>query len=125
MNEATKLPHESHATTLLTLGDLARACGVRLHAMKYALATYDVRPAQRAGIVRLFSAAQLPHIQSVLRRIAQRRGGDPTRAGDALLPIERGAARDDDTPRGSPTATNQQQGPDDQGRSLASQAQVG
>ncbi len=60
---------------LLTLGDLSRKTGIAPHRVKYALAAFNVQPVQRAGVVRLFSPDQLPHIKSCLQRIAGDRGG--------------------------------------------------
>lgn len=61
---------QSEPKQLLTLGDLARETGIPPHRVKYALAAFDIRPVQRAGILRLFSPEQLPHIKSCLGRIA-------------------------------------------------------
>ena len=58
---------------LLTIGDIARLCRVRLHQAKYAIQEYRIEPRQRAGIIRLWSVEDLPHIQSALNRIAERR----------------------------------------------------
>lgn len=53
---------------LLTTGDLVRLTGERLHRLRYALDSARIEPRQRAGIVRLFSADQLPAIFSALGR---------------------------------------------------------
>ena len=58
---------------LLTIRDVARACGVRVHQAKYAVAEYGIEPRQRAGIIRLWSEQDLPHIRSALARISARR----------------------------------------------------
>lgn len=55
-------------TDLMTLREIARECGVRTHVAKYAIAEYRIEPRQRAGIIRLFSADQLPAIQAAIRR---------------------------------------------------------
>lgn len=61
---------QSDPKPLLTLGDLVRETGIPPHRVKYALSAFNIEPVQRAGIVRLFSRDQLPHIQSCLRRIS-------------------------------------------------------
>ena len=58
---------------LLTLTDVARACGVRKHRAKYAVDEYDIAPRQRAGVIRLWHRDQLPSIKSALARISGRR----------------------------------------------------
>lgn len=60
--------------TLLTIGDIARECGVQQHIVKYAIASYSIEPRQRAGIIRLWSRDQLDEIKSALKRTAERRG---------------------------------------------------
>jgi hypothetical protein len=64
---------EASGQQLLTLGDIARECGVRQHIAKYAIESYGIEPKQRAGILRLWSRDQLQSIKSAIRRIAQRR----------------------------------------------------
>jgi hypothetical protein len=63
---------------LLTLGDVLRECAaefpdVRLHQLKYAIASYRIEERQRAGVLRLWHPDDLPQIKSALRRIAGRR----------------------------------------------------
>jgi hypothetical protein len=58
---------------LLTIGDVAAACGVKIHVARYAVAEYRIEPYQRVGIVRVWHPDQLPEIKSALQRIADRR----------------------------------------------------
>ena len=59
---------------LLTLGQVARACGVAPHRVKYAVAEYRIEPRQRAGILRLWAPDQLAAVKAALSRIARRSG---------------------------------------------------
>jgi DNA-binding transcriptional MerR regulator len=58
---------------LLTIRDVARECGVRVHRAKYAIAENGIEPHQRAGNMRLFSPQQIPVIKSALSRIENHR----------------------------------------------------
>ena len=67
-------------TPLLTLGQLAsrlRGDGVEVTdcQLKYAITTYRIEPAGRIGILRVWTAAAIPLIKSVLQRIASNRNG--------------------------------------------------
>ncbi len=59
----------------LTIGDIADRLKVSRRRLDYALVTYHIAPAFRAGITRLWSEDDLPRIQSALARIASNRGG--------------------------------------------------
>jgi hypothetical protein len=56
---------------LLTLGQVARACGVAPHRAKYAIAEYGIEPRQRAGILRLWAPEQVAAVKIALGRIAR------------------------------------------------------
>ena len=56
-----------------TISDLSKLLGVRRHRLDYAVTEYGIEPAERAGIVRLWSSEQLPQIKSALDRISGRR----------------------------------------------------
>lgn len=59
--------------TRLTRRDIAKACGVRLHQLRYALDEYGIPPAERIAGINLYSPDQIPTIRAALKRIAQRR----------------------------------------------------
>ena len=58
------------AKALLTIGDVANAERVPKHKVAYAVEVYEIEPAQRAGIIRLFDDAGVAAIRAALRRIA-------------------------------------------------------
>lgn len=65
---------------LLTLGQLrteVRERGVRATEaqVKYAIDAYDIEPAGRVGILRVWTPDAIPRLVSALRRIASNRGG--------------------------------------------------
>jgi DNA-binding transcriptional MerR regulator len=57
--------------TLLTIRDLSRELGYRLHQVKHALDIHDIQPHQRAGIVRLYARDQIPEIRRALEATAK------------------------------------------------------
>ena len=59
------------APPLLTVREAARRLGVKVHQLSYAAAA-DVEPRQRAGIIRLYSADQLPALAAAVGRTANR-----------------------------------------------------
>ena len=59
----------------LTIPEIARQIGEPVHRVTYAIMRYDIRPAMRAGIIRLFSMEQLPTIEAALRRTGEASGG--------------------------------------------------
>ena len=61
------------AAPLMTVRDAARKLGVKTHRLVHAIGVYDVEPHQRAGIIRLYSAEQLPALAAAVRRCAGRR----------------------------------------------------
>jgi hypothetical protein len=61
---------------LQTVGDIAKAEGVRASRVAYAIDVYRIAPTQRAGILRLFDEAGVDAIRSALRRIESRRQAD-------------------------------------------------
>ena len=61
------------ASPLLTVGQLAAECDVPHHRLTYALKAAGIQPVQRVGILRVWSADQLPQIREAVERIASRR----------------------------------------------------
>lgn len=61
------------ASPLMTVGQLAAECGVPTWRLTYALKAADIPPVQRVGILRVWSAEQLPEIRAAVERIASRR----------------------------------------------------
>lgn len=59
----------------LTVGQIAERLGVTSNRVSYAVAQYRIKPAGRVGILRVWSADDLPRIKSALARIAENRGG--------------------------------------------------
>jgi len=59
----------------LTIGDIADRLRVSRRRLDYALTTYSIAPAFRAGITRLWTEDDLPRIKAALERIASNRGG--------------------------------------------------
>ena len=58
---------------LLTIRDLARECGTRVHRVRYAVAEHNIEPRQRAGIVRLWSRDQIPAVRAALVLVVRNR----------------------------------------------------
>jgi hypothetical protein len=58
-------------------GDMARANGAQVHQVEYIIRKRHVRPVDRAGGVRLFSASDAQYISSELARTARERGAQP------------------------------------------------
>jgi len=54
--------------TLKTIGDIARDRGVSIHRVEYLVRARGIRPAGRAGIIRLFDEAAAAEIGQELRR---------------------------------------------------------
>ena len=54
------------ADHLMTVSQVARRLGVRVHRVAYALRCAEIREVQRAGIVRLYSADQLDAIREAI-----------------------------------------------------------
>jgi DNA-binding transcriptional MerR regulator len=50
-----------------TLGDIAREQGVPLHRVQYAVLSHGIKPARRAGKIRLFDAQAVERIVAVLQ----------------------------------------------------------
>lgn len=70
------MPAPDHAPSLRTPGRMADELGVALHRVLYVLATRShIRPAARAGTLRLFDAAALTQVSHELETIATRRCG--------------------------------------------------
>jgi hypothetical protein len=57
---------------LLTTGAIARQEGVPTSTVNYAIASYQIEPRQRAGILRLYDQAGVDAIRSAMRRIRDR-----------------------------------------------------
>ena len=66
---------ETSPVELLTLGDLARDERFREFSrrqIEYAIQEHKIKPVRRLGIIRAFSAYQIPLILSAVRRTARR-----------------------------------------------------
>lgn len=59
----------------LTISDVARECGVRIHNVKYAAQEYAIAPAERVGIIRLWTPEQLPLFRAAFDQIGTIRKG--------------------------------------------------
>ena len=59
-------------TTVPTVGEIARRLGESLHRIEYVIRSRNIRPAGRAGHVRIFAEAEVAHIADELRRIDAR-----------------------------------------------------
>ena len=56
----------------LTVGEIAEEFGERLHRVRYAIATFQIKPRWRVGIIRQWARDDLPKIRDALAKI----GGD-------------------------------------------------
>ena len=63
------------STELLTMRDLVKILGVPRYRIAYAAEIYNIEPAIRAGMVKLYRPDQIASIKSALQRTAQRAGG--------------------------------------------------
>ena len=61
--------------TALTIGEIARRLGHPPHRVEYVIDSRGIRPASRAGHIRVFTEADLSRIASELRRIDEEREG--------------------------------------------------
>jgi hypothetical protein len=57
----------------MTVGQLAVECGVPTWRLTYALKVVGIPPVQRVGILRVWSAEQLPAIRAAVERVAGKR----------------------------------------------------
>jgi hypothetical protein len=55
---------------LMTVGTIARDEKIPLHRLNYALASSNIEPQQRAGVIRLFSPDQMDEIRAAIKRTA-------------------------------------------------------
>lgn len=55
---------------LLTITQIAKLENEPPHRVGYAIERYQIQPAQRVGIIRVFTRDQLPAIRAALRRTA-------------------------------------------------------
>lgn len=62
-------------STLPTVGEIARQTGYPIHRVEYVIRSRNIRPASRAGNVRVFTEADVEHIAHELRAIDEERGG--------------------------------------------------
>ena len=62
------------APHLPTVGEISRRTGEPVHRIEYVIRSRDIRPAGRAGNLRVFSEADVEHIASELRRIDSGKG---------------------------------------------------
>lgn len=60
--------------SLLTVGEIARRLDQEIHRIEYVIRSRNIRPVGWAGHARVFRDADLDHIASELRRIAEDRG---------------------------------------------------
>lgn len=60
--------------TLPTVGEISRRIGVPIHRVEYVIQSRGIHPAGRAGNLRVYTDADVAHIESELRRIAADRG---------------------------------------------------
>jgi hypothetical protein len=58
----------------LTPGEIARRCKVPLHRVSHILATRDIKPIGRAGIVRIYDEAALERVHQELAKVDAKRG---------------------------------------------------
>jgi len=52
-----------------TIGEIARRLGVAVHRVEYVIRTRNLRPAARAGNIRVFSETDVAYVASEVRRI--------------------------------------------------------
>ncbi len=52
-----------------TIGEIARRLGVAVHRVEYVIRTRNLRPAARAGNIRVFSANDVDFVGAEIRRI--------------------------------------------------------
>jgi hypothetical protein len=53
---------------LVTVGDIARRLGVPTHRVQYVILARGIKPAGRAGVLRLFDAEAVERIAAALRK---------------------------------------------------------
>jgi hypothetical protein len=58
-----------------TVGVIAQRLGAPVHRVRYVIDTRHIRPVAIAGAARVFSDADVQHIASELRRIAEEKEG--------------------------------------------------
>ena len=58
-----------------TVGEIARRLDVPVHRVEYVVRSRRIRPASRAGSLRVFSEAAVARIASELRRMDEERAG--------------------------------------------------
>jgi len=59
-------------TPVPTVGEIARRLGESLHRIEYVIRSRNIRPAGRAGHVRIFDETDVAHIADELRQIDAR-----------------------------------------------------
>lgn len=77
----------SFPTEPLTIGDLLREAtlaGYSRRQLEYALERGGIRPVGRVGIIRIYSADQLPQIVQAVRRTTRRGSRRPEAEGAAV-----------------------------------------
>ena len=68
---------------LVTLGEIARRMGVRRSRVDYAVEKAGIQERGRAGILRLFSASQIPVIEAALSTVRTRRPATSVKGTDS------------------------------------------
>ena len=61
-----------------TVGEIARRLNRPLHRVEYVIRSRDIKPAATAGNARVFSEADVDHIESELARIDRDKSGSTT-----------------------------------------------
>lgn len=69
----------SEPPLLLTVGEIARRLGTKVHRVEYVIKSRKVQPIGWAGHARVFSKASFTHIESELRRMDADRHCDSLR----------------------------------------------
>lgn len=66
--------------SLLTVGEIARRLGTKVHRVEYVIKSRKVQPIGWAGHARVFSSASYTHIENELRRMEADRRCDLSRS---------------------------------------------
>lgn len=69
------------ATSVPTVGEIARRLGVPVHRVQYVIRSRGIRPACRAGIARVFSEADTAFIEHEIAHIDREAGKEAQHVG--------------------------------------------